>query len=126
MRPRCPVCDSIQTKLQSNKNILALLNIYTCKNCGHEFVLAPEKPKGCLWSLMKIIFGCLALLIVLLWIFKEDILKENIEIRDSSLPLSQTVEQVLPVTETKQSASIEESQNMEDTLSIRTEVRNSH
>lgn len=71
MRPRCPVCNSIQTKLSSHNSILLPFSNFKCKNCGHDFVLKDQKKKGgCLWSIIKYSLSAIFLGLVLLWLFR--------------------------------------------------------
>lgn len=70
MRPRCPVCNSIQTKLTSSNSVLLPFTNYKCKNCGHSFVLRDQKKGGCLWSITKYTLSAICLGLFLLWLFK--------------------------------------------------------
>jgi transposase-like protein len=70
MRPRCPVCNSIQTRLSSSNSILLPFTNYKCKNCGHNFILREQNKAGCLWSILKYTLSAICLGSFLLWLFK--------------------------------------------------------
>ena len=80
MRPNCPVCNSIQTKLTSNNSVLLPFSNYKCKNCGNDFVLRDQKKKGgCLWSIIKYTLSAIFLGLILLWLFQDDVPKRTKE-----------------------------------------------
>lgn len=128
MRPNCPVCNSIQTKLTSQNSIFLPFSNYKCKNCGHEFVLKHQKKKGgCLWSIIKFTLSALFLGFILIWLFKDNLPQHSkITTHDASeqTPVSENIhhkDETSEVTEQKQS--IKDSLDPSDTLSIKTEIR---
>lgn len=126
MRPTCPVCNSIQTKITAKQSIFTSGLLYKCKNCGHAFVLLPEKKKGgCLWSITKFGLSALFLLIVLTWLFREDSPQQsnNEDTKLNNIPEKTVISEERP--HLKHKESIEDSQDMSDTLNIKTEIRNS-
>lgn len=131
MRPTCPVCNSIQTKITAKQSLFTQGLLYKCKNCGHSFLLTsndnlPKKKGSCLWSITKFILSALLVFIVLMWFFKEDAPQKSNE-KNSNLNTMSENEFVSDDTNESDTVedkkSIEDSQDMSDTLSIRTSIR---
>lgn len=131
MRPNCPVCNSIQTKLKTKNNFYILLNFYKCKNCGNEFIPKPKKNKGgCLWSITKLILSFIFLGVILAWLFNDDSSQNNNKTHSNNSELMLTSDKVdIKEVETKvnkvKTDSIKDSLDRSETLSIKTEIRES-
>lgn len=90
MRPNCPVCNSIQTKLTAQNSILLPFSNYKCKSCGHAFVLKHQKKKGgCLWSIIKYTLSALLVGLILLWVSEDDLPQQSQQI------INETLKQIL-------------------------------
>ena len=126
MRPNCPVCNSIQTKLTSQNSIFLPFSNYKCKNCGHDFVLKHQKKKGgCLWSIIKFTLSALFLGLILIWLFKDDLPQQSNATSEHTRVSENTYheDEINDIAEQKQS--IKDSLDPSDTLSIKTEIRKS-
>lgn len=142
MRPTCPRCNSIQTKYKSSKPLLMLLEFHKCKNCGYEFVPKTEKKKsGCLGSFFKIIFTAILFLLFLGWLFSDDAPQKSsktTETKNIAWEPKQDTQKEVNIEDAKKietqveseeeniannQESIENSQDMSDTLNIKTVVR---
>ncbi|MBJ9909503.1 hypothetical protein [Acinetobacter bereziniae] len=128
MRPNCPVCNSIQTKLTSNNSVLLPFSNYKCKNCGNDFVLRDQKKKGgCLWSIIKYTLSAIFLGLILLWLFQDDVPKRTKEsaVNNVKTPTELTIKSNSEDHKIDKIQSIRDSKDMNDTLSIKTEIRES-
>ncbi|WP_180085009.1 hypothetical protein [Acinetobacter sp. YH12145] len=129
MRPNCPVCNSIQTKLTSQNSIFIPFSNYKCKNCGHDFVLKHQKKKGgCLWSIVKFTLSALFLGFILIWLFKDELPQQsNTKTHDTSeqMLLSENThyeDETNGINDMEPKQSIKDSLDPSDTLSIKTEI----
>ncbi|WP_407513499.1 hypothetical protein [Acinetobacter baumannii] len=128
MRPNCPVCNSIQTKLTSNNSVLLPFSNYKCKNCGNDFVLRDQKKRGgCLWSIIKYTLSAIFLGLILLWLFQDDVPKRTKEsaVNNVKTPTELTIKSNSEDHKIDKIQSIRDSKDMNDTLSIKTEIRES-
>lgn len=128
MRPNCPVCNSIQTKLTSNNSVLLPFSNYKCKNCGNDFILRDQKKKGgCLWSIIKYTLSAIFLGLILLWLFQDDVPKRTKESAVSNVktPTELTIKSNSEDHKIDKIQSIRDSKDMNNTLSIKTEIRES-
>jgi len=128
MRPNCPVCNSIQTKLTSNNSVLLPFSNYKCKNCGNDFVLRDQKKKGgCLWSIIKYTLSAIFLGLILLWLFQDDVPKRTKEsaVNNVKNPTELTIKSNSEDNKIDKIQSIRDNKDMNDTLSIKTEIRES-
>jgi predicted nucleic acid-binding Zn ribbon protein len=122
-RLKCPSCNSIQTKYNPSLSS-ASREVYSCKNCGSKFAVNhpisdEPKKKGCFGFFLKIIFLMVIGIAVLAFFNSKD--EKNTSKKDiknvSSLDQNKT-----NVEKTK-SESIENSTDKDDTLMIKTTIR---
>lgn len=134
MRVRCPSCNSIQTKLMSKFTFETLGGTHKCKNCGNRFFLNEVKTQevskksksffsGCLGLLIKIFIFIICISLLLAIFVQDDEPKKKIKEEESSFS-----EKALKIDSKQEykdisSESIRDSDNPEDTLSIKTTIR---
>lgn len=124
MRPICQNCNSIQTKLKSN-------GVFVCKNCGYQFLLAQSSKKsGCLWSIIKFFISCIFLVIILIWLFKDNVSEKgstkeesssNVISKHSASSNEPDHQEDWSQSTQEKKKSIEYSQDMNDTLNVVTD-----
>ncbi|KAF1013163.1 MAG: hypothetical protein GAK29_04737 [Acinetobacter bereziniae] len=140
-RPNCPHCGSIQTKYNSKQSNLSEL-IYKCNNCGYQFIInvnleplqrsintsAPKKKGSFLGKLFKwMIIFIIAFLAIS---YALDAIKPSgkpnskkpVEVQTSRSSIQDPFDKE---SKSKQD-SIENSTNQNDTLSIKTTIRESN
>lgn len=136
MRVRCPSCNSIQTKMMSKFTFETLGGTHKCKNCGNRFFLNEVKTQevakkskgffsGCFGLLIKVFIFIICISVLLAIFMKDDEPKKNVTEKEGFL-----TEKLLDIdskgeTEKKSvsSESIKDSDNPEDTLNIKTTIR---
>lgn len=139
---RCPYCGSVQVKAMSNQpkkyprplDPIALQEWqkgYDCKKCGNDFIVRPPKPLGfftklCGWILLIIIGSIIYAAISSPNKNQSSSLKQTeskpVEIQNSRSSIQDPFEKE---SERKQE-SIENSTDQNDTLSIKTTIRESN
>ncbi|TCM68427.1 hypothetical protein EC844_105131 [Acinetobacter calcoaceticus] len=145
LRPRCYYCNSVQTQLISTS---FTKNIYSCKNCGHRFVIklssdtSVSKPKGCLFAIIKWSIIGTGLLFVFIYLFGEKtpvkkvppakvttikkestlIIPKPTQAQPSPESKDQTPSHIPPTNADMPAKSISNSHDQNDTLNINTSI----
>lgn len=136
MRVRCPNCNSIQTKRMSKFTFETLEGTHKCNNCGNRFFLNEIKTQevskkskgffsGCLGLFIKIFIFIICVSLLLAIFVKDDEPEKKVKKEESFLS-----EKLLNIDSREESnnknissESIKISDNPEDTLSIKTRIR---